>query len=95
MRRAAPRLIRGERRGGIGGEVLPANELLGDGRPLSLRRRFAYWEAGYRDGSDGLPPLRWMKRSWPEDGRDAYYEGRAAATKPPSEVAQETDEEEK
>jgi hypothetical protein len=69
----------GVRSGGIGGETLPAND--GDGRPLSRRQRFEYWETGYRDGRDGLPPLRWMKQSWPEDGRDAYYEGHETGRK--------------
>lgn len=66
----------GVRTGGIDGVLLPAND--GDGRPMSDHQLFDYWEAGYRDGQDGLPPLRWMKQSWPEDGRDAYNRGHEA-----------------
>ena len=73
----------GTRTGGLDGALLPAND--GDGRPLTQRQRFEYWEVGRRDALDGLPPLRWMKQSWPEDGREAYYEGHAAAQPTPNE----------
>jgi hypothetical protein len=54
---------------------LPRNP---QGRPLAKHQRFEYWAVGFDDGREGLPPLRWMKQSWPEDGRDAYYEGHKA-----------------
>lgn len=66
----------GYRTGGLEGALLPCND--GGGGPMKNRQLYEYWEAGYHDGRDGLPPLRWMKNSWPEDGRESYYAGHAA-----------------
>lgn len=41
---------------------------------------FQYWYLGRQDALDGLPALRWMKNSWPEDCRDAYYRGHESVT---------------
>lgn len=45
------------------------------GGPAANRELFEYWLLGLDDARIGLPPLRWLKQGWPEDGRDAYLEG--------------------